>query len=347
MRTINEIINTFKQALSEAGSALAGFQYGSNTWALMRSVASVIQAQELKAENLQSRFYLSQAQGIYLDLRAADFGLRRVGASKSKGYVLARSSYPINLPLGTLLTTKTGIQLSTITPITISSVEVPIPVESVTRGSQANLEAGTSVSNLAYPTLFAEVGRYRFTNGLAQEPLRGGIEEESDSSFRSRIQSQFGSNLTDLNYLLSSQLPDLGEFYLQEQNPGPGYVTIYISSREQEQVEALKRDLDSIRPVGLAYRIELITYRPIFFLFRVQSNQDLLRLQQTLSRNTANYLNTLTPGSTFSPPEFEQYIRSFTPDSAIYLARPSSPIELGPGEKFELQYNSVFIENLP
>ena len=348
MRTINEIINTFKQGLSEAGSALAGFQYGSNTWALLRSIASVIQDQELKAENLRSRFYLSQAQGASLDLRAEDFGLKRLLPSTAKGYVLARSPYPINLPLGTLLTTRTGIQINTLTAVTISSVEIPIPVESVTTGSEANLEAGTLLSNSAYPNLIAEVGRYRFTNGLAQEPLRGGIEKESDSVFRSRVQSQFLSNLTDLNYLLSAQVPELGEFYLQEQSPGPGYITIYISSREMEQVEELKRTLESVRPVGLAYRIELLTYRPLFFLFRVKSSLNLTQLQRSLNRNTANYLNNLAPGSTFNPSDLEQYLRSLSSNySAIYLARPSEPIQLGPGEKFELQYNSIFIENLP
>lgn len=344
MRTINEIISTFKQGLSEAGSALAGFQYGSNTWALMRSIASVIQAQELKAENIQSRFYISQAEGVYLDQRARDFGLTRILSSTSQGYVLIRSSSLINLPSGFLLTSDRGIQVRTLEKAVISSVEIPLPVESVSRGSSANLEAGTLLSNRAYPTLSAEVGRYRFIDGSAQESLKGGIEEESDLEFRSRIQNR-GSNILDLNSLLSTEFFELGEFYLEEQNPGPGYVTIYISSREREQIEELKQSLNATRPVGVAYRIEPLKYRPIFLQLRVSRTEDFPQLQRTLNNATASYLNDLIPGSTFNPPEFEQYLRSFSSiDPSIQLVSPSEPIALGKGEKFELQYNSVFIE---
>lgn len=348
MRTLTDLINTFKQALAETGSPLANFQYGSNTWALMRSIASVIQAQEAQTETLTSRFYLNDATGLDLDLRAEDFNQFRLEATPSQGHVLVRSTSPEILPAGTLLTAANGVQVSLLSGITASSVELPVPVRSLTTSPLANLLPGTALTNAAYPTLTATVGRYRFTNGLAQEGLRGGVSVESDAQFRNRIQLSFRSNLTNLQSLIAEAVPSIGEFYVQDQSPAPGYVTLYVSSRQQTELDALRTALERVRPVGVAYRIEPLRYRPISIQVRVRSTLGAADVQRTLVRIVNNYLVNLAPGSTYLPSAFEQYLREFnTVYSVIYLVRPNEEIQLGPGEKFELDNNRVGIEKLP
>lgn len=347
MRSLTDLINTFKQSLAETGSPLAGFQYGSNTWALMRSISSVIQAQELKAEQLTSRFYLNDARGLDLDLRAEDFDQYRIEATSSQGHVLVRSAAPLVLPLGTILTSPNGVQVTTQAEITASSVELPVPVKSLTTSPLANLLPGTQLTNPAYPSLEATVGRYRFINGSAQEGLRGGKPRESDDEFRVRIQLSFRSSLPNLQYLLVEAVPNLEEFYVQDQSPAPGYVTIYISSREQRDLESIRDSLERLRPVGVAYRIEMLRYQPISISVRLSSNLQPDQLQRFLVRIIREYFNNLRPGSIFSPPLLEQYLRSFeTSYSTIYLTRPTQEIQLGPGEKFELDDNRVGIELL-
>jgi uncharacterized phage protein gp47/JayE len=135
------------------------------------------------ADRMASNFFLSTAQGGYLDLRAYDYAIFRKQAIASAGAVTVTGSVDAALPAGTILQTQDGT-LSVVTAAagnTGSSGSVNVAVNALTGGSAGNLPTGTIMG------LVSAVPGINGQATVASPGLTGGVDQESDTLLRARV----------------------------------------------------------------------------------------------------------------------------------------------------------------
>lgn len=255
-RTVNEVINAFKIRLVALSSPLANFAPYSNTYALLRSIASVLTEQDTRLSNSIDESFISTATGSNLDRRAADFGLYRIAGSKSKGSILIKSNRELSIKRGTILTnSSSSLQYEVLLDITVKVGESSGKISSLGYGYINNLTAGTRLYSSIYD-LEITVGYSRdVITGRALGDLSGGKSQETDDEFRKRILSSIrrtGSNLGALSYIKEQLLllPYVTKVFIYNHKPVPGYFSVFVDTRDSKQINSIELLLNSIKPVG-------------------------------------------------------------------------------------------------
>lgn len=275
MKSISEIITSFKNNLSNLGSPLASFTNYSNVYMLFRSIAEVISKQYSDLDNYYLNSFLTNATGDNLDARARDFNLTRASGSPSTGYVFATSNTNINIPKSSILNSATNnYQFQTTQDITVNSIGIYIPIISLVNTELANFNAGTVLTSAFYPNVKFVVANAVDLNGAYLGGLQGGRSIESDANFRARTISQINniskgtidsiiSNLNELN---------ISKFFIKESYPVSGYFTVYIDSLEQSLMDLVEESLMSVKPIGTAFEIKPIQSQYINLKFIITLN---------------------------------------------------------------------------
>ncbi len=308
MRSIGDIISSVKQSLQSLGSPLGNFSRYSNIYALLRSVASIIAEQDYRLATTQQSFYLMTATGDDLDLRALDFGLYRKAGTYGTGWVLISSASPYVLPENLVLSSADSqYQYKLTKAVTTGGGEFAIPMQSLTKGTDINLSAGTRLYSSFFPGVTFTIGRYR--DPLTNEPqigVTGGRDPESDFAFRSRVMLYLRSlNLGTLEFIQSAVLSveEVSRVFIKEHTPVTGYFTVYVDSQDSAILNEVEALISQNKAAGVSYLIDSIVSVPVNvnILLKVSPFADSNQVLTSVRALISNYFDNLSLGESIRP----------------------------------------------
>lgn len=305
---ITDTISSIRTTLEFMGSSLSDFKTYSNLWAIFRSVAGVVDQQEAKLKEVQDNFYLSTATGEALDRRALDLGLTRSLGTKAQGYVLAQSSTSLTLRKGAIVSLG-DLQYEFTDNYTVTNLEIAIPIRAINSGSRSNLESGTLLSNVLYPQLRCEVGRYRDANGKAIGSLSSGSDPESDNDLRTRLRDLFGqSAIRQLQALVTNATPEIGRIHLVEHYPMTGYLTAYVASQDGEVLDQVSQVLNTYKAEGVITFVQPIQIQIVDVRLDIQLSSITGDIEDRITKAVDNFFTELNVGQTLEPNLLNSFI---------------------------------------
>lgn len=341
MSRVNNIISLFRSALAK--TKFSNFAPYSDLHILFRAIASVLSEREVSINNVFNLFYIYYAKGAYLDKRSADYGIERLPGSKAIGYALVKcNSKDETIPVGAILSAPGAVlQYEVSKGANLSKgVEISLPIESLNLESEANLLAGTLLYSNFYPHVLFEVGRYRLPNGQAQQGLTGAGEKESDESLRRRLLQWLirGSPTSKASLLsLVSAIPGVGKVTIQEHNPIPGYITVYVSTSDSNILNLVRSKISVHRAAGILFFVSSIQRVSIDISLRVSV---IGSIDAAVLRSATNtFINRLDVGYGLKLADLVSYISQTNTDiKSVEILSPAldilgrSGVTLTPGE---------------
>lgn len=306
MKTIAEILNSFKNNLKSLNSPLASFTNYSNIYLLARSFAQIVSSQYSDLESYYLNSFLSNAIGDNLDNRARDYNLTRAIGTPSVGYIYTTATVDTILPAGTILNTSTSsFQFQTTEESIITPTGVYIPIAALSNTEVTNLNAGTTLTSTFYPLLSFIIANSKDLNGNYIGGLGGGKSPESDADFRSRILIQLNNLTRGTLDSITSRLNELSvpKFFIKEGFPVTGYFTVYINTQSQELLDLIEKELIQVKPAGVAFEVRPITsyYIDIKFTVSLISLEFAENVSNAITQICTNYFNTLELGQELYP----------------------------------------------
>ena len=260
-RTRQQIFDSMKSYLQNlSNNQLTDFNAGSVLNSLLDVVAAELE--NVYNENYQTyeANYISTATGIDLENKASDFGLTRLTASYSTGYLIfGRSTYSstyIPIPIGTIATTASSsasnaIQFETTEYAVMNPGSLTIRVAARAResGSLGNA-AIASIVVLTNPPSGIEF----VTNATA---FSGGTDDETDEELRSRITSYLNSlqrGTKDALEAAAKSVASVEDAYVEENTPTYGFANCWVSdssgTASDELLDSVQTVLEEYKPIG-------------------------------------------------------------------------------------------------
>lgn len=306
MKSVSEIITSFKNNLSNLGSPLASFTNYSNIYMLFRSIANVVSQQYSDLDNYYLNSFLVTASGDNLDARARDFNLTRASGSPATGYVFATSTANVTIPVGSILNSPNiNYQFQTAQEVTVTTVGIYIPISSLVNNELANLNAGTVLTSAFYPNVKFVVANSVDLNGIYLGGLQGGRSPETDVNFRARILSQVNNQTKGTLESVVNKLNELNiaKFFIKEGYPVTGYFTVYIDSLEQSLMDLVEENLMLVKPVGTAFEVKSIQsqYINLRFIATLTSIEFAESVSNSIREICYNYFETFELGQELFP----------------------------------------------
>lgn len=177
---------------------------GTPEWKIFSSVAQVLASNQVDMTGLSNALNISSKVGTNLDQFVSNFGMQRQTATPGQGYVVfsrpSAATTTITIPQNTALQASnvntnapSTIQYVTTAAGTIAQGETssgPVPIQSITAGSSANVAAG-AINQFVGNTLPAGVSAV--TNPTA---ITNASDAEADSALTARFQNTWARNLS-------------------------------------------------------------------------------------------------------------------------------------------------------
>lgn len=260
MRSVEEILSRIKNLLVD--TPLAGFKPYSNLYALFRAFAGVIVELEQQLENIKTIKSEDNATGTDLDRIASEYGLYRIQGSTATGSALMKTATPQTVVAGTIFQSKDGTQLRTLSNLVFTNNgEIAVQLESV-EAKYISIEAGAVLTANVYPGINCVVGVFRDSNGNPLIGIFDGTNQETDSELRSRIKLlKVNWNSKELklqNRLLN--IDGVSRVYISNSNPVPGALTIYLNSKNQRVLSAVRLSIEDFKEPGILVIVKSIDY---------------------------------------------------------------------------------------
>lgn len=306
MKSITEIINSFKANLTNLGSPLASFTNYSNIFMIFRSIGEVISKQYSDLDNYYLNSLLASATGDNLDARAKDFNIIRNQGSFASGYVFATSTVDNTIPVNTILNSPNiTYQFQTTQSAISTAIGVYIPITALLATELANLNSGTVLTSPFYPNVKFVVANSVDLTGNYIGGLEGGRSSESDFSFRSRIISQINNQSKGTIDAVINNLSELNitKFFIKESYPVTGYFTVYVNTLDQSLIDLVEESLMLVKPIGTAFEIKSIqtTFIDLKFIVTLTSVEFAERVSDNIRQICFNYFEDLELGQELYP----------------------------------------------
>jgi len=327
-----------RTSLVDDNSELADFpQYG-NLYAIYRSIALTIKEQDTKIDTVSSNLFLNTATGEALDAKAREFNItRRLGTSATGGIIILGNINSI--PAGTILTdNQTGLQFTTINRIVVTAQRGVGSIEATEFTPLANLQAGRELFSSVFPNV-------RFIIGTSFDPflsvyrgdLVGGSYRETDSELRSRIidtLSSLASSTAQAIELGALNINGISRVAVSENNPGLGYITVYINNSQQSVINKVKRELDIIKPIGVAVQVKAFESVAVNIALTITtfSNTSTVTLNNQISSSLQTYFNTISQNSTLTREAIAGVVLNVPGVINVAVTTPTDNIFIGPNE---------------
>lgn len=216
----------------------------------------------LELDNVLQFGFASTTYGEFLDRKALEAGIYRLPASKSYGVVKLTGEEGIEIPLGSVFYTDSGIQFQTMESAVIpSNGTISVMVESVNEGAVNNVAANSIVNST--------VNDVSVTN---ENITTGGTDIESDSRLlqRYQIQVQRAANSGSMDNYKQWALenPSVGIVNVIPTHEGGGTVKVIILSENKdilppEILNAVYNHIESVRPIGATVTVATGVELPI------------------------------------------------------------------------------------
>jgi uncharacterized phage protein gp47/JayE len=305
-RTLNNIIEDIKFQFKDTVLENAANNKG-NLYSLIRGFAISCYNQEQTILDIINTKQLNTTTGVGLDLFAANYNLIRREGTSSFGSVLVRSNIDVVLPTNTLIQTRDGLlTFQTTKSVNISKgKEVSVPIISLSKTFDANLNSGTTLVFPLYSDISVQVGTFRDTNNVVIGSLSGASASESDNNFRTRINTYINNKgLVTLDSIRSRIQNYVSDVYFVEGRPAAGYTTMYINTSDQLTVDLITRELQLIKPFGTLFIIKSIQYQQVDLVVDVIINSGISDSITTISSNIRlainEFFSNLTVGQTLT-----------------------------------------------
>lgn len=259
--TLSQIVNRLINRMT-AVSTITDYTPGSNIRTIFESVGVFIEYLQFLIEEAYRSFYIDSASLADLDARVNDFGVQRKVAKPSTGII----KFQKNVPATSTFVISEGIQISTQPDVfgnTISyaldrdvtfvsgAIEATGEITCLIDGPEGNVASGT-ITNItsSIPGIDAVINPYATTDGASAEnddQLRrrvpvflNGLKRGNEDAIRSAVLAIDGITLVGL----------------KENNPLPGYITIYVSNESGQLTEQQQKDIKTAAENAAAFGIQ-------------------------------------------------------------------------------------------
>lgn len=262
MDSYEKVLEKMEQAYEEQAGVVPD-KY-SDTGIKLRVLAGEIYSIGTEVEWLKKQMFPTTATGTALEKHAAERGLERRAAEKSKGEVTFMLEYVQNegvvIPKGTVVSTTDEVPLRFLTTetstIEVGTTYVNIPVEAEFGGSRYNVGyRDISVLVTSVPLVYSVVNQSAFT---------GGADAESDEELRNRLYYSYQNNNNGTNIAfykgLAESVQGIYSAGIIPRNRGTGTVDIYISKYGTEADSELVSQVQGIMNKAREVNVSVIVY---------------------------------------------------------------------------------------
>lgn len=242
------IRDRIKEHLQNAASRTEGSFSMDNIQAVSQELARIMTLEVLP---IPDHVLLDTAEGILLDRRAADFNEVRNPARKAVGRIKFIGSSGIVIPSGIIAVTSDLEYVTTESGVINESQTISISAECLTEGKIGNIAAGEIID-----LKNSLNGVDSVTN---EDAFSGGVDEESDTSFRNRILEKIQRPITSGNKnhyeYWAKQVSGVGKAKVLSCWNGNGTVKVILLSDvfdvpDDVVVENVKDHIEANRPIG-------------------------------------------------------------------------------------------------
>lgn len=334
IRTVEEIIDQMRASLVDDNSELANFPEYGNLYAIYRSVAAAIVEQDVRIDTVSSNLFLNSATGEALDNKGREFNInRREGLPSTGGIIVLGNT--TSIPAGTILTdNQTGLQFTVLQRITLTAQRGVGTIECVEFTSLGNIEAGRELFSSLFPNI-------KFIIGTSYDPflstyrggLIGGSERETDNQLRERIVTTLSTLTTstvNALKLAALNINGVSKVNVVENNPGLGYITVYINNSQKSILNQVKTILNNTKPVGVALQIKSFTSVAVDIDLTITSysTANTVNLNNQISSVIQTLFNSLNSGSVLSREVISGTVINIPNVVNVAVTNPTSNVEI-------------------
>ncbi|MBA9027509.1 baseplate J/gp47 family protein [Peribacillus huizhouensis] len=241
--------------------------------------------------------FAETTEGIYLDLRAGEFGVARKQELKAQGSVTLTGPADMLVPSGTRVQTAQDVFFETLADVLLSGGTATVEAEAELGGVGGNVAAGT-ISALAPGPLYGVV---TVTNSQA---FSGGVDTEDDHSLLQRLKDRVQRPSTSGNAnhyrqwaLEVSGVGDVKVYPVWNGGNTVKVVLLSTSRRAPDQVviDAATANIESNRPVGPIVTVVGASELAINVsaTLTLEDGADLEDVSAQFSEALANYLSSI------------------------------------------------------
>lgn len=290
--TNNSSSNILNRILSNLPSNVDSSE-GSFLYDSVSPIASELASAYVALDTYFNNVFITTSAGIYMDNRAAEFGLIRIIGIAAAGQVTFTGTNNTAIPKGTIVQTSSGLQYLTSATATITSGSVIVNIIASAIGSSYNVPTNVIT------TLPVQInGITSVTNSIA---ITNGVDTETDAAFLARflifVQTPATSGNAAHYKQWAQQVSGIGSTQVYPLWAGAGTIKVCaIDVNSQPLSSALLTNLSTYieanRPIGAMVTYETATSLPINIAVKItlSSGYTNTQIQTALTSSITNYL---------------------------------------------------------
>lgn len=249
---LKDLAEETKQSLIDSGFKISNFRTGSVFMTLMMiALAGLVGLYQLVAQ-VSTQCFLIGAEGIWLDIKAAELGEKRKIATKTEGQITAARALAgsaVKIPKGLVIKTDMGTDgeelryiVSAEVVMTEEELSVKVPVIAESTGLKYNVSTGmikNPIKNVP--------GIDSFTNEV-DWLTKEGTDKETDDAFRLRclaVWDTLATNMTSSAYkVVVSRINGVAVVNVDDEHPrGQATIDVVVTGVAGEPTEELLEEV--------------------------------------------------------------------------------------------------------
>lgn len=208
-------------------------------------------------EGVPDMIFVTAQSGVYIDRRAADFGITRKAGARAAASISLTGTAFAGIPKGKIFLTAGGLRYTLDEAVTLDGSGAGSgTLTAEAEGAAYNVSAGEiSVQQTAQTGL----------TGFSVSAAIGGIDPETDEALAERLQSHLQRPATSGNVYQYQQwaesVPGVGRARVLPLWDGPGTVKVLLAGSDygvagSDVVEAVSAYIGQVRPIGASVTVE-------------------------------------------------------------------------------------------
>lgn len=275
-KSFKQIFQELGDHMREDGALATDKRPGALLGALMTAVAASLSMGWLGLAEIYSMFFVSLSTGTHLRRRVLDLGMVPNPGDFARGRVMLVPVDPASIgsviTAGTLLVGPGDLLFEVQADVPVGTPFTTALVACTTVGTSGNLSAGTLLApfNVVNTQVTFKVGSAVDSLGLALGDLEGGLEPETDDEIKKRFPAYLiGLSRCTLGAVRQALQETAGVFnlVLQNNSPGPGWVTVLVTTADDTLSQALRdavaSTMEGFSAAGIGYRLKIVQKRQV------------------------------------------------------------------------------------
>ena len=261
VRTFEDILASIKSRIADVSNL--DTSEGSYTDTVIRAAAMEIASDYFDQEAMLPIAFVDETSGIYIDKRAAEYGLTRKNGTRAVASVTFSGRDGASVPAGTAVQTREGLVFLTDTAVMVASGSATAAVTAENTGSVYNVEAG------AITTLQNSVGVVVQSSTAAI----GGTDDETDEALVERLYAIWRKPATSGNAnqyeAWALEVDGIGGAKVWPTWNGGGTVAAAVqteASTTKQEVQAQFRQLLDTYCKEIAFKMQTVVYNRIAYM---------------------------------------------------------------------------------